>query len=187
MRLSRSISSSRRPSGRYGGQKGQSLVEMALMMIPLLMLAGVAGDGARMFFISQSVTNSAREGALYFTQHGMEATWTAGALTTQIEKVMGAEDQGSNTAYHCPSWPASPGAAPDTASGGVQIAYSAGIPVAPGTTLTPTITTRCNVTPVLASGFWPLPKPIFLPSVVRTPTLAPQCPLIVRYPGCNPP
>jgi hypothetical protein len=147
---------------------------MALMMIPLLMLAGVAGDGARMFFISQSVTNSAREGALFFTQHGMEQTWNTATLTKQIETVMGAEDQGSNGAYHCPSWPASPGQAPDTANGGVQIVYSAGIPVTPGTTVTATITTRCNVSPVLASGFWPLPNPVVLLTEVQAQTLAPQ-------------
>lgn len=184
MRLFRSISSSKREyrRGASRAQRGQSLVEVALLLFPLLMMAGVVGDGARMFFISQSVTNAAREGALFATQHGMEGTWANQTqLTNAIEKVMGGEDQGSNAAYHCPSWPASPAAAPDTTgqaapNGGVQVTYlpDGVIPLAPGATVTITIKAGCNVNPVLSSAFWPLPNPVKLLTQIQAQTLAPQ-------------
>lgn len=175
MRPFRSIWSSRRPIRLSAGhpQRGQSLVEVALLLIPLLLIAGLGGDLARMFFVSQSVTNAAREGALFATQHGSESTETQAALTTGILSIMGAEDQGSNSLYHCPSWPAAPGSPPNNPNGGVQVTYVGSIPPAAGATTTVTITANCNVNPVLGA-FWPLPKPVKLKTVIQAQTLSPS-------------
>jgi hypothetical protein len=146
-----------------GASAGQSITELALTLPLLFLFLGVAGDAARAFFIANSVTDAAREGALYTTHHGADFGQTASGLQTGILGVMGAEDEGSTAAFHCPSWPASPGAPASAAN--VDIAISGSIPPAPGTITTVTITAKCDV-PLLML-FTPMPNPVRTKTVVQ--------------------
>jgi hypothetical protein len=146
-----------------GGSAGQSITELALTLPLLFLLLGLGGDAARAFFVADAVTNAAREGALYATHHGGDFGQTTSGLQAGILRVMGAEDQGSTTAFHCPSWPASP-SAPASPSN-VDISINGSLPPGPGTITTVTITAKCDVQ--LLMVFTPMPNPVRIKTVIQ--------------------
>jgi Flp pilus assembly protein TadG len=143
---------------------------MALMMPLLLLLLGLAFDGARMFFITNAVTNAAREGALYASHHG-DAAGGKPQLEANIRTIMGAEDSGSLIFGRCASWPAFPGA-PSTTD--VTFAYggSGNIPVPNGGSTTITVQAKCSEPLIL--GFLPMPNPVVIRATVSGEAVAQQ-------------
>lgn len=71
----------RRMQGRHLERSGHSLVELALVMPMLLLLAFGVGDFARAFYIAIELNNSARAGAQYGSQTLITAADTAGMVT----------------------------------------------------------------------------------------------------------
>ena len=109
------------------------------------------------------MTDAAREGALYAIHHGNDSGVTSASLASGIRAVMGGEDQGSLGAFHCPSWPGSPGA---PSSSDAQVSFSGAVPPATGNTTSVTITATCRVPPLM--GFLPLPNPMVLKTTVES-------------------
>ena len=84
------------------GERGQNLVEFALVLPILLIVLFGALDLGRIFWVSISLTNAAREGARYITMHpddvSSEVTWSGvrnhvktgaekAGLTLELEKI----------------------------------------------------------------------------------------------------
>lgn len=70
------------PSNRTSGERGQSLVELALVVPVLLLLLGGAIDLGRVFYSQIAITDAAREGALWAVQH--PGSWNQGCDTQAI-------------------------------------------------------------------------------------------------------
>jgi hypothetical protein len=126
-------------------------------------LVGVGADAARTFFITNAVTDAAREGALYATHHGNDPGQTAANLQIGMLSVMGAADQGSALTFHCPSWPASP-SSPSSPSN-VDIQVTGTVPPGSATVTTVAITANCDVTPILS--FLPLANPVHVTTAIH--------------------
>ncbi len=74
--------------------RGQSLVEMALMLPILLILIITAIEVGRLFFTKTVVTNAAREGAYYLSTHPQDYDTSTG---TAPNTVLAAEAEASNS------------------------------------------------------------------------------------------
>jgi Flp pilus assembly protein TadG len=136
----------------------------------LLLMLGLAVDGARLFFITNEVTNAAREGALYASHHG-DAAGGKAQLESNVRTIMGAEDSGSLLFGRCASWPAFPGAPSST---DVTFTYGGAnaIPVPNGQSTTVTVHARCLAPRIL--GFVPLPNPVVIRATVSGEAMAQQ-------------
>jgi Flp pilus assembly protein TadG len=66
------------PPASYRNHRGQSLVELALMLPVLILLLLVALDFARMFNMSMAITDAARAGAQWGAQNRANAVNTTG-------------------------------------------------------------------------------------------------------------
>ena len=145
-------------SSRTLGQRGQSAVEFALVAPLLIMFVAVGADLGRMFFIGVDLTNSAREGALYASQHAGDVSQTQSQLESQITTIMGGEEQAGTSPLKCPAETISFAYSPSSGS-------SPNIPPAAGTSTTVSITVRCQVSPFV--GFKPLPTQYTLKTNVQ--------------------
>jgi Flp pilus assembly protein TadG len=145
-------------ASRLLGQRAQSAVEFALVAPLLIIFVAVGADLARSFFISVASTNSAREGALYASQHAGDVGQTQGALETQITSIMGGEEQGGANPLNCQgkaisfAYTSSNGSSPN-------------VPPPAGTSTTVAITVTCTVTPFVT--FKPLPTQYTLKTQVQ--------------------
>jgi hypothetical protein len=136
--------------------RGQGLVEFALVAPILLILLAVGADLGRVFFIGTQVTNAAREGALYSSQHGNDPCTNPGcesALDIQIRSILDKERAGYSI-LGCPSWSSPPNSSQVT----ISFTNSSGTTVPPpkNTTTQVVITAKCDIGPLF--GFPPLPS-----------------------------
>jgi hypothetical protein len=67
---------------------GQSLVEFAIILPILLLVILGAMDFARMFTTKIVLTNAAREGAAYLSNHPADFTNTTAAITTEAQNLL---------------------------------------------------------------------------------------------------
>jgi hypothetical protein len=74
--------------------RGQSLIEMALMLPILLVLIITSIDVGRLFFTKTVITNAAREGAYYLSTHPEDYNSSTG---TAPNTVLAAEEEASNS------------------------------------------------------------------------------------------
>jgi Flp pilus assembly protein TadG len=79
----------RSPRGR---QRGQSLVEFALVLPALLVLVLGAVDYGRLYFDYISVTNAARAAAAYASSSAESATDTSGIANAALDELSGGSD-----------------------------------------------------------------------------------------------
>jgi Flp pilus assembly protein TadG len=87
---------------RAQGSRGQSLVEVALVVPLLLSLLGFSADLARAFFVNTQVSNSAREGALYAGHHyGDAADPSFATFKANVTAAIAAEE--STPLIGCPA------------------------------------------------------------------------------------
>lgn len=140
-------------------RRGQALVEVAIVAPLLLLLLGVSADFGRVFFISNTVTNAAREGALFASHHAAEYSLDAGVtLDSNTRSIIQQEERGSFLAIQCP--------------GALQITISrSGAVVSGPPGIDETVAVTCDVPSLLP--FLPLPKTFHTQSQSRS--------LVVNY------
>lgn len=78
----------------YRSSKGQSLLEMALMLPFLLVMIICAIEFGRLFYTKIVITNAAREGAYYLATHPSDLEETEG---TAPNAVLAAQQEASNS------------------------------------------------------------------------------------------
>ena len=87
--------------GRWSSGKGQSAVELAIVLPVLLLLLVVIADFARVFFVSIAVNNAARAGAQYGSQKPQTAADSAGMVAAASADAANISNWNTPTASQC--------------------------------------------------------------------------------------
>ena len=75
---------------RFRSERGQSLLEFALILMVMFFIGVAALDFGRVFFATIVITNASREGARYLTQHPEDSITTfSGTKTAAVAEAQG--------------------------------------------------------------------------------------------------